>query len=394
MVSEAAAVPYHSPMLPLLFSAYEPSGDRLGAAVIAEVKRRRPEQRIVAFGGPLMQAAGADLLENSCEHAAMLFDVAGQVKTHWLRLRRLRAWLKENPVAALVPVDSPAANWSVCQAVRDTQPQARIVHLVLPQVWAWAGWRVKRLHRLSDHVLCLLPHEKAFLDRAGIPGTFVGHPVFDEAAAAALRPPATDLFSPGCPHRLVVLPGSRRKEVARNLRCFLAAVETLRAAAPDLETRICLRRAEDQRWLADLPPLPPGTEIVHGRTEDALRAGTLGLIKSGTSTLEALAHRLPHVMAFNVPRWLVVVAQPLVKTKTFGLPNLLGEAAGLGRVFPEFCPHHGDPAPIAAALGELLPTGAPARAQQLRHFEMLSEPFRTRPFAATAAETLLAQVGQ
>ena len=163
----------------ILFTAFEPSGDALAAPMITRLLEQHPGLRVWALGGPKMLAAGADLIETTTDNPAMLLGAASQARAHQQRLKRLTKWLNDHKLAALVPVDSPAANWSICKLVRKTQPAAKIIHLAAPQLWAWAPWRIKKLRRLTDHVLCLLPFEPDWFTARGVRATFVGHPLFD-----------------------------------------------------------------------------------------------------------------------------------------------------------------------------------------------------------------------
>src|SRR6185503_19635699 len=112
----------------ILITAFEPSGDALAAGLIAELKRQRPEIAIHALGGPKMAAAGATIIETTTEDAVMLGGAIKHARVHHQRVKRIKAWLRANPIDALVPTDSPAANWAICKAVRKLQPKAKIVH--------------------------------------------------------------------------------------------------------------------------------------------------------------------------------------------------------------------------------------------------------------------------
>jgi lipid-A-disaccharide synthase len=102
----------------------------------------------------------------------------GKVLEHLKINRAVKRWLQTHPVALHVPVDSPAANFPICKIAKKSG--ARVVHLVAPQVWAWAEWRVNKLRRLTDLVLCLLPFEEQWFAMRGVKARFVGHPLFDE----------------------------------------------------------------------------------------------------------------------------------------------------------------------------------------------------------------------
>jgi lipid-A-disaccharide synthase len=318
----------------------------------------------------------------------MLLGAATEARVHLKRLGRLRRWLADHRIDALVPTDSPAANWSICGLIRRHQPHARIVHLVCPQVWAWATWRVRKLRRLTDHVLCLLPHEVDFLRGHDIPGTFVGHPLFEPPRRHA---------APGLPQvegpKLALLPGSRAKEISANWPTMLAVFERLAASHPGLTGVVAARTADDVgRIEAAAGPMPTGVTIHPGVTEDVIAWSDAALVVSGTATLQVAARQRPMVVLFNMNRLVVrFIARFLVKARTFALPNLVSESMGLGRVVPEFVPHFGEAAPVANALDPLL-TDSPERKAQLDGFAKIAAAFAPVRFEDTAADALLAQL--
>ncbi|MEL7088073.1 MAG: hypothetical protein AAGL98_06470, partial [Planctomycetota bacterium] len=222
---------------PIVFTVFEPSGEVLASRLIREIKRRQPGRPIVALGGPKMEAAGAELLETTTAHAKMGLSAVTEARTLLRRKALLRDWLKENDIAAHVPVDSPGANWSMCRAVRKVRPDAKIVHLVGPQIWAWAGWRIRKLRWLTDHVMCLLPFEPEWFGRRGVPATFVGHPLYEADAPAvdpaALRTTDKEPLPDGEPN-VAFLPGSRPKEIAFNWPTMLRVYDQLRHRWPGM----------------------------------------------------------------------------------------------------------------------------------------------------------------
>ncbi|MEX0655087.1 MAG: lipid-A-disaccharide synthase [Phycisphaeraceae bacterium] len=380
----------------ILFSAFETSGDALAAPLIAELKRRQPDRPIFALGGERMADAGAELIEDPTEHAAMFLGAASQAWQHHQRVRRLRAWLAEHRIDALVPTDSPAANWAICKAVRQTQPETRIVHLVAPQLWAWAPWRINKLKRLSDHVMCLLPFEPDWFNSRDMPATFVGHPLFDDARPddAAASSASLDLPADGQP-RLALLPGSRASEIRANWPTMLEALKRLRPAYPHM--RVVIAAASPSR-AALIRSLSPGGAVPHravmitGQASAALDWADAALIVSGTATLHAVSRRTPMAVMFNVKPWAWHLAgRWLIQTRTFTLPNLISESLDLGRIVPELIPHFGDADAVIAALTPLLADDA-ARDAQRRAFDAITACYADTPYAPTAADTLLAQL--
>ena len=407
--------PAPPPQKPIVFTAFEPSADVLAARLITELKRRHPDQTFYGFGGPRMEAAGCELLEETTGHAKMGvgLGVAVEGKTLLRRKGDLAAWLRDHDIAAHVPVDSPAANWSMCRAVRKERPQATIVHLVCPQIWAWAEWRVHRLRKLTDHVLCLLPFEPAWLSARRVNGTFVGHPLFakpepDETASPAPGSPDTaansvlagiydDTGAPLIPGqtKLALLPGSRAKEIDSNWPAMLGVFNAIRHRHADLAVVVAAADAARAKQIDLLCPggrLPSGVQRVTGHAGDVLGWADAALVVSGTATLEAAAHRCPAVALYcgNKTAW-HLLGRWLVRTRTFALPNIIAEGAERPRVIPEFVPHFGAVEPLVNALTPLLGPG-PARDAQRAGYDDIHQDFAAVDFATAAADVLLNQI--
>lgn len=386
-------------LLPILFTVFEPSGDVLAARLIEEVKRRQPGRPIFAFGGPKMEAAGAELIEETTAHAKMGLKAVSEAKELLRRKKVLSEWLKEHDIAAHVPTDSPAANWSMCRAVRKVRPNAKIVHLVGPQMWAWAPWRVRKLRWLTDHVMALLPFEPEWFGSRGVKTTFVGHPLFEEPLPGVGDKPAvlaTDgqTMRGGSP-KLALLPGSRRKEVELNWPTMLAVYDQVRHRHPELAVVIAAADAARARQINQCCPggrPPRGMQVVVGEASAVLDWADVGLVVSGTATLQAATRRTPMVVVYNgnMTMW-NLVGRVLIRTRTFALPNVIGEAMGLGRLVPEFVPHDGTPEPLTAALSPLL-KGEEARRPQLEGFEAIRRLYAGLTFRTAAADVLLGEI--
>lgn len=380
------------PAQPLaLFTTFEPSGDALAAGVIRALRAQCPELQVYAMGGPKMEAAGAVLLEQTTAHAAMGLDSLRQIKAHRQRIGRLAEWLRRNPLALLVPTDSPAGNWSICRQVRHIRPSASIVHLVAPQLWAWGSWRIGRLRRLTDHVLCLLPFEPSWFERRGVRATFVGHPVFDPQCHVMADAPG-DLPATG--HRLALLPGSRTGEIRRNWPTMLEIYRRLKPRHDDLVAVIAafdprleamIRQITDEqtggRW-------PAGLHVAVGRTEGVLAWSDLVLVASGTATLQVAAYGKPMVAMYNVSRAAYhLIGRWIVCTHTYALPNLVSEWRNRGRAIPEFIPHFGDPAPVEREMEKLLVDPLAVRRQHEVLDDVVAQ-FAGKQFSAEAAGQL------
>jgi len=386
------------PLVPpaLLFTAFEPSGDQLAAPVIAQLRAAHPERPIYAIGGPRMQAAGATLIEQTGEHAVMLLGALSHAMEHRRRIKRLAAWLKEHPVAGHIPVDSPAANWALCKLIRTAQPTAKIMHLVTPQIWAWGGWRINKLRKLTDHVLCILPFEPAWLKARGVKGTFIGHPLYTDLASTIQEQPKIELPD-GAP-KLALLPGSRSSEHQRNWPMMAQVFADLKAKHTGLTGIVAAIDDVGAERLKALVPTrwPEGLHLRVGAVNDVLRWCDAAIVVSGTATLHTAVFQKPMVAVYNVSglTW-NLLGRWLVSTRTFTLPNLLAqgpEARGRdGWIIPEFVPHFGNGTPVTQAMDRLL-SDADERAKQVSALKKIGEPFLPLSFAQRAAEVIQEEI--
>lgn len=314
----------------ILWTAFEPSGDDLAASVIEHLRKSRPDWRHVALAGPRTEQAGAEMLEVSTLRPVMGVQAVLEVGRHLARLRRLRAWLTDQKVDMLVPVDSPGANGSVCGLVRKVQPSCRIAHLVAPQYWAWAPWRINKLKKRSDHVMCLLPFEAAWFGERGMPATFVGHP----ATAAGYWPEPDEAVMGRLPSgkvKLAILPGSRRSEIEKNGPVMFQAFARLRSRHPQISAAVAAFNAEQAdrlhtlgRQVLGAAMKQYGLVIESGQTAQVLRWCDMAMVTSGTATLHTACHHKPMVVVYRMnPIAWYLVGIWLIRTRRFALPNLI-----------------------------------------------------------------------
>lgn len=382
----------------ILFTAFEPSGDEHAAAVIVELRRLLPDVPIYALGGPRMAEAGAEVLEQTSGMGLMLADSAGHVLEHYRRVGRLRKWLAGRSVAVHVPTDSPAANWSFCKLLKRSfpspepgRPRTRVVHLVAPQVWAWARWRVRRLRKLTDLVLCLLPFEPKWFRVHRVPAKFIGHPLFDDP----LDPDALEwqaVHYPSGEPRFALLPGSRSSELKAHWPIMLDAFERIKRRWPDAAAVVAAVHDGVAEQLRKTAPQREDLRIVSGQTDAALRWADAVLAVSGTVTLKVARHRKPMTILYRVRRvtW-NLVGRWLMATRTFTLPNLiaLGRAQNSrqGHVVREFIPFWGDAQPLVDELGRLIEDRA-SHDRQVAALERVVGRFERHHAGREAAEAI------
>lgn len=381
----------HDAPAALLFTAFEPSGDEHAAHVIAELKRRRPGLKVYAWGGRRMEAAGATLVERTGDDAVMGLPGLAKIREHARINERVADFLAGHRVAVHVPVDSPAANFPLCRIAK--RAGCRVVHLVAPQIWAWGRWRIHKLRRLTDMVLCLLPFEERFFVRRRVPARFIGHMLFDEPLdGAALDRVAAEF--PGGPVRLAFMPGSRPAEFRRNFPLILRIFRALRRAYPGAVGVLAATRpgveAELRRIAERHGGWPEGLATTVGRTDAVTRWCSLALVKSGTVTLQVARHLRPMVIFYkhSNPLFYYLVARVILSTRRFALPNVIA----MRTVVPEFVPHFGGPGPIVAAARALIDDEAARRRQTADLADVLAR-FKGRHASALAADAIEAVAG-
>jgi lipid-A-disaccharide synthase len=392
--SPQATLSPEAPALPpaLLFTAFEPSGDDHAAAVILELRKRHPALKMFGWGGPKMEAAGATIIERTGDDAVMGMPGLAKIREHQKINLRIAAWIDLNKsihnLAVHIPVDSPAANFPICKIAKDRG--LKVVHLVAPQIWAWGRWRINKLRRLTDLVLCLLPFEESFFTKRQVPARYIGHMLFDHPLDFAELDRRASKLPVGEP-RLAIMPGSRPDEIHRNFPFILDVYRMVRHLNPTTLGVIAATSdtvASNLKKAAELHGgWPPGLSIVVRDTDAVVRWCQLALVKSGTVTLQVARQGKPMVIFYKKSNPLLfLIARLVLSTKLFTLPNII---AGR-RIVPEFVPHFGGPKPIFDHVQALI--AEPETAERQRHdlAEMLGKfaGIHSAESAATAIEEI------
>ena len=345
--------------------AGEPSGDSLGAALIAGLRQLAPQAEFQGVGGPLMQAQGLQSQFPMDELSVMgIAEVLPKYFALQRRIRQCAAAALALGTDALITIDSPDFCLRVARLVRaaGTIPT---IHYVAPSVWAWRPGRAARMAEVIDHVLALLPFEPPYMTKAGMGCDFVGHPVVAEPQASAAevkRFRAEHRIAPGAP-LIVALPGSRRGEVTRlaprfgaTLRLVLARHPTARVVVPTLASISGLVTGLVRDWPGDPLVLLPTSQAEKAA---AFAAGDVALAASGTVSLELAASRTPMVIGYDMAWLSRQIIGRMLRVESVTLVNLVAET----RAVPEFLGPRCTPQNMAAALLTLLGGGAERAAQ-------------------------------
>jgi lipid-A-disaccharide synthase len=302
-----------------------------------------------------MRAAGCDTVVDAKDLSVVgITEILSHLPKIYGLFRHLIAEAERRKPDLAIVIDSPAFNWRVAREMK--KRGVPVVYYVAPQFWAWRQGRVRLLRDYIDKALVIFPFEEKFYCDRGVDATFVGHPLAELPQPAIERNEyAAQFHLDPAKHWITLMPGSRVKEVRMNLPTILEAAvqlgsgfEFLLPVAPTLD-RMFLQKLIGRQKVALVPESLPA--LWHSR---------VGIIGSGTATVEAAMMRTPFVMVYRVSVVTYWLGKPRVKVPRFAMVNLIaGE-----EVVPELVQHDFTAANVVARIKEILPDG-PARNRML-----------------------------
>ena len=367
--------------------AGETSGDQLGGHLLAVLRARMPGLAAEGIGGPRMQAAGFDSV-----FPMEKLSVRGYVEVlgHYreimgIRRRLIERFLERRP-ELFIGVDASDFNLELERRLR--KAGVPTLHYVSPSVWAWRGWRIRRIARAVSHILVLFPFELPIYRKAGIPATYVGHPLADDIPMDVDRAQAREQLKLGTAKTIVaLLPGSRNSELRYMADLFVRSAQRLHAELPEIEfvcptasrtTRDLFEAALQRNGAQDLP-----LKLLFGHSHEALAAANVALVASGTATLETALLKTPMVITYRQAALTWQLMRRMLYLPYIGLPNILaGE-----RLVDEFLQDDATPQSLSAALLALLNDHDRQR-RQVERFREIHASLR-QGTAAKAADTVL-----
>jgi lipid-A-disaccharide synthase len=314
----------------LFVSAGEASGEMHAANLVRALPG---DWRYSAFGGTPLASAGADVRFHLSEHAVM--GIVGVLRQLPLILRAFADFLRllrDDPPDLVVLVDYPGLHLVMAKACK--RAKVPVLHYVAPQYWAWGPWRMRRYRRAVDATLTILPFEVAFFRRFRVPASYIGHPLLDELAQAPPDPNAVAAVR--ATRTLVLMPGSRRGEIATNLPGMLRVAAALRALDPSLRVVLPHKNEGRTALLRELLATHDAAWVEHhsGPLSPFLAGAWLVLAKSGTGSLEACLQRAPTIVVYQLRGMLATLGYHNILSVPFiAAANLI---AGR-RIVPEHC---------------------------------------------------------
>jgi len=332
----------------------ETSGDLLGSHLILAIKKILPDTRFVGIGGPKMRASGMDImfpmeklsvfgLIDALRHYREIVGIRNKLKSH----------LIANPPDLFIGIDAPDFNLDLELALKHRGIPT--VHYVGPSLWAWRGERIHKIKNAVSRILTLFPFEAPIYEKAGVPVTYVGHPLADMLPEQPKRELMREQMRiPGQAKVFALLPGSRLSEVRYLAETYINTAKLIFEKLPDAQFLVPLASREtrsifeDMLWKLDAHALP--ITLLFGHAHDAMIAADGVLVASGTASLEAALLNRPMVITYKM----LPLTYWLSKRKAYlpyvGLPNVLAGKF----VVPEILQNEATPENLAQALLNLV----------------------------------------
>ena len=307
----------------LFFSVGEPSGDLHGANLISTLREATPQIKCVGFGGPKMAKAGCDLHHDLTKLAVMwILRVIANLPTFVGLLVQADRYFRTQRPDAVILIDYPGFNWWIAR--RAKAHHIPVFYYGTPQLWAWAPWRVKKMRRLVDHILCKLPFEETWFRDRNCNATFVGHPYFDELEKQSIDQKFVDEQKNHKGALLTILPGSRNQEVEANLPAMLEVAQKVRQQIPSIRLAIAsysIHQAIKARELSHDCGFE--LEIRVNSTPELVAAADVCLACSGSVSLELLYHAKPTIIYYQISPWAFWLQDKIRIARYITLTNLL-----------------------------------------------------------------------
>ncbi len=308
----------------ILISAGEASGDLYAAELARRLRARRPEIELFGCAGPRMAEAGVRRVVDASSLAVVgLVEVLRHVPRIHREYRKLIAAARRERPRLAILTDNPGFHLRVARALR--REGIPVVQLVAPQVWAWRRWRLRRLRRDVEKLLCIFPFEEAFFRRHGVNAVYIGHPLARLIEARTTREEFFGRYRiPEDSPLVVLLPGSRPGEAGRHLPVVAEAAERIRRRRP-ASFLLAVPPGARQGWGARFwePISGSAIQIIEGETWDAIAHAGLALAACGTVTVEAALLGTPMVAFYRVSPLTWRLGRPLVRVPFYSMVNLI-----------------------------------------------------------------------
>ena len=366
----------------IYFVAGEVSADNHGAALMRSLRVLDPELKFIGRGGPQMQQVAGAQFKNWIGDAAVLglWEVLRKYGYFREQFRQTLNEIQESKPDAVVLIDYPGFNLRLARALRRQSQRHKTIYYISPQVWAWNRGRIKRMAHFIDLVLCIFPFETDLYAASGLSAVFVGHPMIE-------RLKTQKIDNRRDPKLIGLFPGSRSREVRKIFPVMIEAARRLLQLNPTLRFQVAAASEELAREMSEQLADRQAIEITVGQTATIMQRAFVGMVASGSATLEAAYFGMPFVLIYKVAWPTYVAARLVVNVDFLGMPNLLAAK----EVVPEFIQHEAKPDAIVKAV-RLLMEDSPARDRMISDFDGIINKLGGTGASERAAQAILEEL--
>jgi lipid-A-disaccharide synthase len=378
----------------IYFVAGEASADNHGAALmralhnfavdLATASTSTGGLRFIGRGGPQMKSVGGENFKDWIDQSGVL-GLWEVIKHYGYFRKQFHEMLREIETSrpdAVVLIDYPGFNLRLARRLRQRIPAQKIIYYISPQVWAWNRGRIKKMRRWLDLMLCIFPFEANLYNQSGLRTIFVGHPMIERLRARKIDIPRD-------PNLIGLFPGSRAREVRKIFPILIEAARELRRSKPDLRFEVAAASPELAAEIEGMPALKDRQlfEIKVGQTAELMQRAVVGIVASGSATLESAFFRMPFALVYKVS-WITYLAgRLLVKVNYLGMPNVL---AGT-EIVPEFIQHRAKPQNLVRAVTRLLDDQG-ERDRMISQFDKIPAQLGESGASERAAKAILGEI--
>jgi len=379
--------------------AGEPSGDARGEELLRRLKLLRPDLEFIGAGGPRIRALAGEPFDDWVAEAAVvgLWDVLRHYPYFRGKFHGMLAEINTRQPAAVLLIDYPGFNLRLARALRQCGYRGKILYYISPQVWAWNRGRIPAMARFLDLMVCVFPFEQPMYQASGLKTAFTGHPMLE----ALMQGTEAD-HSERDRNLLALLPGSRRREVEKNLPPMCSAARLVLERRPQTTFAIAIAH-EKHRPIVE--PLLDGLPVTvsRGNAHELMRRARAGIVCSGTATLESAFFGLPYCLIYRAAWLTFEVGKRLVDVNCLGIVNILNNylknppadpripADAAPHVVKEFIQHFALPEPMANEVTLLLDDNT-YRENMLESFRTILDSLQVEGASQRAAESILSEL--
>lgn len=347
--------------------------------------------QFIGRGGPQMKGVAGANFQNWIEKSGVLglWEVIKHYGYFRKQFHEALHEIKSGKPDAVVLIDYPGFNLRLARALRKRLPSQKIIYYISPQVWAWNRGRIKNMAHWLDLMLCIFPFEADLYNQSGLRTIFVGHPMIER-----LREGKIDIQRD--PNLIGLFPGSRAREIRKIFPVFVETAQELRRSRPSLRFEVAAasdKLANQIETMLDsqdreLRSGSGGFGVKVGLTAEIMQRAFVGVVASGSATLEAAYFRMPFVLIYKVAWPTYFAGRLLVKVKFLGMPNVL---AGK-EIVPEFIQHGARAKDLAKAVARLLDDRY-ARERMMSEFDKIAMQLGESGASERAAKAILTKIG-